>query len=78
MVNDMVIILTLVLILGIQCNTCKNGTYGLENVKSSGCTSCGCNRYGSSSINCHSTSGQCTCWGKSKNQHCVSKLGVGG
>ncbi|CAG2238788.1 USH2A [Mytilus edulis] len=49
------------LVEGIQCNTCKNGTYGLENVKSSGCTSCGCNKYGSSGKNCHSTSGQCTC-----------------
>ncbi|XP_063433595.1 hepatocyte growth factor receptor-like [Mytilus trossulus] len=62
------------LVEGQQCNTCTNGTYGLENVKSSGCTSCGCNKYGSSSKNCHATTGQCTCQEENKNLHCDAEI----
>ncbi|XP_052098363.1 uncharacterized protein LOC127733114 isoform X2 [Mytilus californianus] len=58
------------LVEGKQCDTCTNGTYGLENVKSNGCTSCRCNKYGSSGINCNAKTGQCICQGESENKPC--------
>lgn len=50
-------------VIGMQCDTCEDGFFGLSPTNPQGCSPCNCNTDGtvSSSVSCHATTGQCQC-----------------
>ena len=50
-------------VIGIKCDTCKEGFFSLSASNPQGCSSCNCNTDGTveANIACHTTTGQCSC-----------------
>ncbi|XP_053321438.1 laminin subunit beta-4 [Spea bombifrons] len=55
-------------VIGINCDTCASGYWGMANGKE--CQPCDCNANGSSGKQCNQLTGQCTCKPKYKGQKC--------
>uniref|UniRef100_A0A8C5PW47 Laminin subunit alpha 2 n=1 Tax=Leptobrachium leishanense TaxID=445787 RepID=A0A8C5PW47_9ANUR len=55
---------------GQYCERCASGYTGNPGVPGGSCQECECNRYGSLSMICHPTTGQCTCRAEATGRKC--------